>query len=91
MTEFETSVVARLAALEHLQISAIGLLFAMTGNDPHLEKMKMILDELQRLGQDAWDHLPAPVEKEAKAVLSDLIRRVAEAAVGHRGATRAPH
>ncbi len=87
MTDFEKQVVARLAALEVLQVSAIGLLFAMTGNDPHWEKMKMILDEIQRLEPTAWGHLPIPVQTEAKAVLSDLCRQVAEAAVGHRGPT----
>lgn len=88
MTDFERSTVARLAAMEVLQVSAIGLLFAMTGNDPRWEKMKAMLEQIQRTAAGAWAHLPDPVGKEATALLSDLCNQVAEAAVAYRSTDR---
>jgi hypothetical protein len=88
MTEFEEEMLARLVAQEMMLVSTMGLLFAMTGNDPNWEKMKAILAGIQQISATQHHQLPPNVQKKMEAVLSDMCGQVAEAAIGHRGTDR---
>jgi hypothetical protein len=85
VTEFEEEMLARLVAQEMMLVSTMGLLFAMTGNDPNWEKMKAILSSIQQIAETQQLQLPPSVKTKLTAVLSDMCSQVAEAAIGHRG------
>lgn len=76
MTEFEQSMVARIASLEGLVIGTMALLFSMTGNDPDQSKQKALLQALQLDFESGLGHLPPSIQTEAKAHMSDLVGRV---------------
>ena len=73
---FNVDVVARLASLEALIVGTMGLLFAKGGNDPNLSEQKALLVILQKELESGLSYLPDPLQRAAKAHMSDLLVRV---------------
>jgi hypothetical protein len=69
-------VIARIASLEALMVGTMGLLFAMTGNDPDQSKQKAILAILQEEFESGLGYLPQSIQHQAKSHMSDLLDRV---------------
>ena len=73
---FNDDLTARIVSLEALMVGTMGLLFAMTGNDPDLSKQKAILAILQQEFESGLGYLPDNLQDAAKAHMSDLLDRV---------------
>ena len=72
----ESNIMARLAVYETLAAGALTIVLASGGPGPDLSKAKAVLEVLKMHADEGLAHLPDPVQREARLILSSVLDRV---------------